>query len=68
MAGGYLFVNFKTNHPTLYLIGILVCLALGIVLAILGFAGVAGGPGLGIVGVIVAVVGVVFLIEFLGTK
>lgn len=65
---GIFFVNFKTNHPTLYLIGILIFLALGIVLAILGFAGVAGGPGLGIVGVIVAVVGIVFLIEFLSTK
>jgi hypothetical protein len=68
MAGGYFFVNFKTEHPTLYLIGILVCLALGVVAAILGFAGVVGGPGLGVAGVIVAIVGVVFLIEFLGTK
>jgi hypothetical protein len=68
MAGGVFFVNFKTSHPTLYLIGILFCLVLGIVAAILGFAGVVGGPGLGIVGVILTVVGVVFLIEFLGTK
>jgi uncharacterized membrane protein YtjA (UPF0391 family) len=68
MAGGVFFVNFKTNNPTLYLIGILFFLALGIVAAILGFAGVAGGPGLGIAGVVIAVGSIVLLIEFLATK
>lgn len=68
MASGVFFVDFKTNNPTLYLIGILLFLALGVVAAILGFAGVAGGPGLGVVGAVVALGAVVLLIEYLATK
>jgi len=68
MAGGVLFVKFKTNHPTLYLIAILFFLAVGLVAAILGFAVVKGGTGLGVTGVIVALASAVFLIEFLSTK
>jgi uncharacterized membrane protein YtjA (UPF0391 family) len=61
-------VNFKTNHPTLYLIGILFFLAIGIVLAGLGFGGVAGGIGLGITGVVLALFMIILLIEYFATK
>ncbi len=68
MSGGVFFVTFKTSQPTLYLIGIFLFLALGIVLAGLGFGGVAGGPGLGVMGIILTVGAVVLLIEYFATK
>ena len=68
MAGGVFFVTFKTNQPTLYLIGILLFLALGIVLAVLGFTGVAGGTGLGVMGIVLAVGAIILLIEYFATK
>jgi hypothetical protein len=67
MSGGIL-VSFKSSQPTVYLIGIFLFLALGIVLAGLGFGGVAGGTGLGIMGIVIAVGAVVLLIEYLATK
>lgn len=68
MAGGVFFVSFKTNQPTLYLIGIILFIALGVVLAGLGFGGVAGGSGLGIMGVVLAVGAIILLIEYFATK
>jgi hypothetical protein len=68
MAGGVFFVSAKTNQPTLYLIGIFFFIALGIVLAGLGFGGVGGGPGLGIMGIVLAVGAIVLLIEYFATK
>jgi uncharacterized membrane protein YtjA (UPF0391 family) len=68
MAGGVFFVNFKSNQPTVYLIGILLFLVLGIVLAGLGFGGVAGGSGLGIMGIVLAVGAIILLIEYFATK
>jgi len=68
MAGGVFFLNFKTSNPTLYLIGILFFIVLGIVAAVLGFAGVMGGSGLGIVGLILTLAGGILLIEFLSTR
>ncbi len=68
MAGGVFFVSFKTNQPTLYLIGIILFIALGVVLAGLGFGGVAGGSGLGIMGIVLAVGAIILLIEYFATK
>jgi hypothetical protein len=68
MAGGVFFVSLKTNQPTLYLIGILLFMALGIALTILGFTGVAGGPGLGIMGIVFIVGTLILLIEYFATK
>ncbi len=68
MAGGVFFVSFKTNQPTLYLIGIILFIALGVVLAGLGFGGVAGGSGLGIMGIVLAVGAITLLIEYFATK
>jgi len=68
MAGGVFFVSFKTNQPTLYLIGIILFIALGVVLAGLGFGGVAGGSGLGIMGIVLALGAIILLIEYFATK
>jgi len=68
MAGGVFFVSFKTNQPTLYLIGIILFIALGVVLAGLGFGGVAGGSGLGIMGIVLAIGAIILLIEYFATK
>ena len=68
MAGGVFFVSFKTNQPTVYLIGIFLFIALGVVLAGLGFGGVAGGSGLGIMGIVLAVGAIILLIEYFATK
>lgn len=66
---GVFFVTFKTNQPTLYLIGIIIFLVLGLVLAGLGFGGVApGGAGLGFIGVVLALGAIVLLIEYFATK
>ncbi len=68
MAGGVFFVNFKSSQPTVYLVGIFFFIALGIVLAGLGFGGVAGGTGLGIMGIVLTVGAIVLLIEYFATK
>lgn len=68
MAGGVFFVNFKSSQPTVYLVGIFFFIALGIVLAGLGFGGVAGGSGLGIMGIVLTVGAIVLLIEYFATK
>jgi uncharacterized membrane protein YtjA (UPF0391 family) len=68
MAGGVFFVNFKSSQPTVYLVGIFFFIALGLVLAGLGFGGVAGGSGLGIMGIVVTVGAIVLLIEYFATK
>ena len=65
--GGVFFVSFKSNNPTIYLIGILLFLVLGIVLTIVGFAG-PGGSGLGFIGIVLAVGALILLIEYLATK
>lgn len=67
MAVGFI-VSFRSNHPIVYLIGILFFLALGLVLAGLGFGGVGGGPGLGITGAVLAVGAIILLIEYFATK
>jgi hypothetical protein len=70
MASGIL-VTVKSNHPIVYLIGIILFLTLGVVLAILGFTGVipgGGGTGAGVVGIVLAVGALILLIEYLVTR
>jgi uncharacterized membrane protein YtjA (UPF0391 family) len=67
MPGGIL-VSVKTNAPVAYLFGIALFLVLGIVLAILGFAGIAGGSGAGIAGVVLAIGAAILLVEYLATR
>jgi hypothetical protein len=66
MASGVFFVTFKSNHPTWYLIGIILFLVLGIALAAGGFA--TGNTGLGITGIVAGVAAIILLIEYLATK
>ena len=61
-----LMVSVKTDHPKLYLAGIILVLLVGIVCAIAGFA--SGNSGLGIFGIILAVVAAIFLVEDLATQ
>ena len=65
MARGMM-ASVKTDHPKLYLAGIILVLVVGIVCAIVGF--VSGNSGLGIFGVILAVVAAIFLVEDLATQ
>jgi hypothetical protein len=68
MPGG-LFVTVKTNAPAAYLVGIILFLIGGIVLAGLAFSGtIPGGAVTGIFGIIVALAAVVLLIEFFATR
>jgi len=59
-------VSVKTDHPKLYLAGIILVLLVGVVLTIVGFA--TGNTGLGIFGIILAVVAAIFLVEDLATQ
>ncbi len=68
MAGGIL-VTVKTNNPVAYLIGIILFIIIGVLLAVLAFSNaIGGGASLGIFGVLLAVAAVVLLIEYFATR
>ena len=68
MAGGVFFVNFKSDQPAVYLVGVSSFLVVGVFLAILGFAGIAGGVGLGIIGAVLGVGASVLLVEYFASN
>jgi hypothetical protein len=65
MARGIM-VTIKTNHPTVYLIGIIILILLGVGLAIGGF--VQGSVPTGVAGIILGVFGIILLVEYFATR
>jgi hypothetical protein len=65
MATGIM-VTVKTNNPTLYLIGIILFILLGVGIAIAGFT--HGSVPTGVAGIVLGVGAVILLVEYLVTR